>query len=201
MWHPLSSLPVPGGSEGPSRSLSSRLVIGGTRLLSWHRGHIKGLSSWAPRPKQVPALGTHPRACPSRSRSSCWHQPGHILAFESLISWEKSRLGGCSPSQCPKPGVPAMYSGACGDRDFYRPPAPWGSGCRPAIEGLLGLREVPFYQGCSRGQACIRLKPLRLRPQPFTFIPVPVWTLLQQKQRAFPAEGAVRLRLSLPAHS
>ena len=81
VWHPLSSLPVPGGSEGPSRSLSSRLVIAGTRLLSWHRGHIKGLSSLAPRPKQVPALGTHPRACPSMSRSSCWHQPGCILAF------------------------------------------------------------------------------------------------------------------------
>lgn len=126
LWHPLSSLPVPGGSKGPSRSLSSRLVIAGTRLMSWHRGHIKGLSSLAPRPKQVPALGTYPRACPSRSRSSCCDQPGRILAFESLISWEKSRLGGCSPSQGPKTGVPAMYLGACGDSEIFTTPQPPG---------------------------------------------------------------------------
>lgn len=98
------------GSEGPSRSLSSCLVIAETRLMSGHRGHIKGLSL-APRPKQVPALGTTPGLAPSRSRSSCWDQPGRILAFESLILLGEEQVRGCSPSQGPKTGVPSHVLG------------------------------------------------------------------------------------------
>lgn len=141
--------PVPGCSKGPSGSLFGHLVMAGTRILSWHRGHIKGFSSLAPKPKQVPPLGIDPRACPSRSVS--------ILAFKSLVSWEEGRFGGCSPNQCPQPGFPAMYQGAYGDSGIlttHQPP--WAMGWLWAVKGLLGLREGSFLSGLLKGPSLHR---------------------------------------------
>lgn len=128
--------PVPGCSKGPSGSLFGHLVVAGTRILSWHRGHIKGFSSLAPEPKQVPPLGIDPRALPQQVREhpglydprACPSRSMSILAFKGLVSWEEGRFGGCSPSQCPQPGFPAMHQGAYGDSGIlttHQPPGQW----------------------------------------------------------------------------
>lgn len=93
-----------------TRSLFDWLTRAGTRLLQlaqrplspWHPGQSQ---CQPPHPRQLWA-GSDPRACPSRSMSSCWDQPGHILAFESLVSWKESRFGSSSPRRCPQLTLP-----------------------------------------------------------------------------------------------
>lgn len=96
-------------------------------------------SRWHPGKVSAPltALGTDPRACPSRSVSSLWGQPGHILAFESLVSWEESRFQGCSPSQHLQSCFPAMDSQAYGVLTTHQPPL--GVGWPEFERGFLGL--------------------------------------------------------------
>ena len=56
-----------------------RLVIAGTRLLSWHRGHIKGLSSWHPGQSKCQLWALTPGLAPAG--------PGAAAGTSLGISW------------------------------------------------------------------------------------------------------------------
>lgn len=55
------------------------LVIAGTRLLSWHRGHIKGLSSWHPGQSKCQLWALTPGLAPAG--------PGAAAGTSLGISW------------------------------------------------------------------------------------------------------------------
>lgn len=89
-----------------SPSLSSWLAVAETRFsLLAQRPHQRPLLGT--QAKQVPtpltALASDPRACPSRSVSSLWDQPGHILAFDIQVSWRKAGFRAVVPASIPSP--------------------------------------------------------------------------------------------------
>lgn len=138
-----------------SRSLCDWLTRARTRLLQLaQRPHHGPLSP--PRPPgqsqfQLPAPtalgGPDPRACLSRSMSSCWDQPGLILAFEVLVSWEESRFESSSPSGYPQSTL--LCRGLWALWGFSAPTDHLGGVAEPwADRGLLGLREDFICQGC-----------------------------------------------------
>lgn len=132
-------------------SLLGCLTMAGTRLLSRHRDLIKGrplLGTLAkPVPASLTALGTDPGACPSRSMSSLWGQPGHILAFERLGSWKGSRFAGCCPSQRSQPGLPPPAAPQGGAQRFERFPV-------SALLQGTGLRRVGPHAGTPAPSQC-----------------------------------------------
>lgn len=149
----------PGVLQGAiqSRSLCDWLTRARTRFLQQaQRPHQGPLSPPQPPGQnhcQLPALprpfwaGADPRACPSRSMSSCWDQPGHIPAFEVLVSREESRFESSSPSGCPQSTLPCHGLWALwGAFSTYGPP--WEVAESWADRGLLGLRENFICQGC-----------------------------------------------------
>lgn len=73
--------------------------------------------------------------------SSCWDQPGRILAFESLVSWEESRFGGSSPIWCPCHGLWGLW----GFSTTYLPSLPGGRSATGRQAGWV--RERSFCIG------------------------------------------------------
>lgn len=119
-----SHQPVAGCPEGPAESLIGEGCdpvpfqlsdMAGTRLQ--HRDLIKGRPLLGTQAKPVPASltapGTDPGACPSRSMSSLWGQPGHIQAFDRLGSRKDRGLRAATPAGVPSQ-PPTSLSAALG---------------------------------------------------------------------------------------
>lgn len=103
--------------EGCTPSLSSWLAVAGTRfLLLAQRPHQRPLLGT--QAKQVPApliaLASDPRACPSRSVSSLWDQPGHILTFDIQVSWRKVGFRAVISASIPSPAPLHVLTGLRG---------------------------------------------------------------------------------------